>query len=145
MYIFSRILSTLGSVYLPLWLNEVHGVELVALVPLVSYMISFLSSLPMDYLIRCFGNNVMYFAGLVICIIGCIQIEIITSADSSKVMFYLIASCLGAGSSISMVCSLCSIADMVADHSEQSGSVYSIVTTADKLISGVIIMAIQTM
>lgn len=142
LYIFSRVLSVLTAVYIPFWLNEHTGVNLVAVVPLVSYIVSFLSSLPMDYFIRWFGHNVMYLSGVLICIIGCILIEM--SPDSSNTLFYIIASCLGAGSSISTVCSLCSIADMVADHSDQSASVYSIVTTADKLIFGIFIMAIQT-
>lgn len=142
LYIYSRVLSTIATVYIPLWLNEITGVELVALVPLVSFIVSFLSSLPMDYLIRWCGNNSMYFLGIAITEIGCILIEI--NFDSSKAHFYIIASCLGAGSSITMVCSLCSIADMIANHSDQSGSVYSIVTTADKFISGIIILIIQT-
>lgn len=142
LYIYSRVLSVLAIVYIPLWLDEHTGVNLVAVVPLISYIVSFLSSLPMDYFIRWFGHNFMYLSGVLIYIIGCILIEM--NHDSSNTMFYIIASCLGAGSSITTVCSLCSIADMVADHSDQSGSVYSIVSTADKLILGIFIMAIQT-
>lgn len=143
LYIYSRVISVMTIVYIPLWLNEHTGVNLVAVVPLTSYIVSFLSSLPMDYFIRWFGHNFMYLSGVLICIIGCILIEM-SHHDSSNIMFYVIACCLGAGSSITTICSLCSIADMVADHSHQSGSIYSIVSTADKLILGIFIMAIQT-
>lgn len=143
LYIYSRVLSTLSSVYIPLWLNEVCGVELVALIPLVSYVVSFLSSLPMDHFIRWFGHRVIYLLGVLISIVGCILIELSSDNDPSRAIIYAIACCLGAGSSITMVCSLCSIADMIADHPDQSGLVYSTITTADKLIVGVMIMAIQ--
>lgn len=143
LYVYSRVLITIASVYIPLWLNEHTGVELVAIVPMISYIVSFVSSLPMDKTIRCFGHKVTYLSGVLIFIVGCILVEISSNFESPRVIFFATACLFGAGSSITMICSLCLIADMIADHTEQSGYVYAVVTTADKLIAGILIMAIQ--
>lgn len=42
-----------------------------------------------------------------------------------------------------MVTSLCITADMIGSHSNQSGVVYSIVTFADKLITGIAVVIIE--
>ena len=144
LYIFSRVVATIASVYIPLWLNEQSGVELVALVPLASYVASFLASLPTDYFIRRFGHNSMYMAGVIVTVLGSILVEVIHDVESSKALYYIIGACFGIGGSVTLTCSLCLIADMLADDSNQSGIVYSTVTTGDKLICGILIMAIQS-
>lgn len=49
----------------------------------------------------------------------------------------------GAGSSITLVSSLCVTADLIGPHSHQGASVYSIVTFADKLVTGIAVVAIE--
>lgn len=49
----------------------------------------------------------------------------------------------GAGGSITMVTSLCITAEMIGSYSNQSGVVYSIVTFADKLITGIAVVIIE--
>lgn len=44
-----------------------------------------------------------------------------------------------------MISSLCLIANMIGKHADQSGSVYSAVTFADKLITGVAILIIESL
>ncbi|KPJ07620.1 putative MFS-type transporter C19orf28 [Papilio machaon] len=48
-----------------------------------------------------------------------------------------------AGSSITLVSSLCVTADLIGPHSHQGASVYSIVTFADKLVTGIAVVAIE--
>lgn len=50
---------------------------------------------------------------------------------------------LGAGSSITLVSSLCVTADLIGPHSHQGALIYSIVTFADKLVTGIAVVAIE--
>lgn len=44
-----------------------------------------------------------------------------------------------------MISSLCITADMIGPHADQSGFIYSAVTFADKLITGVVVIIIETL
>lgn len=143
LYVFSRVLLTIASVFISLWLNGLTGAKFVATVPLFLYFMSFLTSLPMYKLIRWFGHHFMYFLGIAIFLVGCVLVEISAKVEPSNVLFFGIAACFGIGSSVTIICSLCLIADMIEKKTEQSGFVYSTVTTADKLISGILIIIIQ--
>lgn len=49
----------------------------------------------------------------------------------------------GAGSSVTMVSSLCFTADLIGSHTENGAFIYSVVTFADKLLNGIAVMAIE--
>lgn len=143
--------------YIPLWLDDRlylaskmpgggdSSVEHIASVPMVSFLASFVSSLLVDKSHRFFSNKSLYFLGSVICILGCVLVETSLSTKLSNVRLYTIASLFGAGSSITMISSMCLIADMIGKHTEQSGFVYSAVTFADKFITGVAVLGIESL
>lgn len=47
------------------------------------------------------------------------------------------------GGAITMVTSLCITADLIGPNSEQGAAVYSVVTFADKLITGIAVVLIE--
>lgn len=160
LYVFSRIFTTTSLVYIPLWLNdrliqlskEPHlsvdtdtSVEHIATVPMVSFLASFVSSLFIDKTHRVLGHKSLYLLGSLTCIIGCLLVETSISVKLSNVRLYSIAILFGAGSSVTMISSLCLIANMIGKHADQSGFVYSAVTFADKLITGVAVLAIESL
>lgn len=166
LYVFARLFMTTGLVYIPLWLDERllqmsklqeqqisvgrlptsdSSVEHIATVPMVSFIASFVSSLLIGKLQRLLGHRVGYLLGSLLSIAGCFVVETTVSVKSSSVRLYFIAVLFGAGSSITMISSLCLIADMIGKHAEQSGFVYSAVTFADKLITGVAIVVIEVL
>ena len=49
----------------------------------------------------------------------------------------------GAGSSMTMVTSLCITADLIGSHTENGAFIYSAVTFADKVLNGVAVMIIE--
>lgn len=164
LYVFARIFSTTAMVYIPLWLNdrlyqvahyqsEPGTTEIVrsdagrahlAIIPMVSFIASFVSSVIMD---RChiLGHKSLYFIGSVLCVIGCLLIETSSTVLLTTLRLYSVACLFGAGSSITMISSLCLIANMIGKHADQSGFVYSAVTCADKLITGVAVLLIETL
>uniref|UniRef100_A0A2M4BIS1 Putative sugar transporter n=1 Tax=Anopheles marajoara TaxID=58244 RepID=A0A2M4BIS1_9DIPT len=158
LYVFSRLFMTTSLVYMPLWLDEqAHhqqdgaptgdqvNVEHLATVPLVSFLASFVASLVLKYTNRFISNSLVYFIGSLISISVCLWIAL-TAVDATFSTFalFVIAALFGAGSSITMVSSLCITADMIGKHAEQSGIIYSAVTFADKLVTGVVVVIIES-
>lgn len=155
-YVFSRLFMTTALVYIPLWLNERSlvpnsvessdaSIEHIATVPLVSFISSFAASMLMKYSHHCFGHQMCFFFGSIISIGACIMVEYAATADSSSYLLYIIATLFGSGSSVTMISSLCIIADMIGRHADQSGFIYSAVTFADKLITGIAIVVIESL
>lgn len=165
LYVFSRLFMTTALVYIPLWLDERSSnensfnnlslidpnvpadksVEHIATVPMVSFISSFLSSMAMKYSNRLFGHRTAYLLGSIISVTGCVFVAMATAADSSTIQLYGIAMLFGAGSSITMISSLCITAEMIGRHADQSGFIYSAVTFADKLITGIAVIVIETL
>lgn len=161
LYVFSRLFMTTALVYIPLWLDERSltpsvtlpadgsgadkSVEHIATVPMVSFISSFLSSMLMKYSHHIFGHKVAYLLGSTISITGCLLVSMAASPNSAAYLLYAIAMLFGAGSSITMISSLCITADMIGRHADQSGFIYSAVTFADKLITGVAVIIIESL
>lgn len=102
-----------------------------------------MASICMKYSNRIFGHRVAYLLGSVISISACVWVA--WAATASSVGLYGIALLFGAGSSITMVASLCITADMIGKHVDQGGFIYSAVTFADKLITGIVVVVIEAM
>lgn len=156
LYVFSRLFTTTALVYIPLWLDERlvqarrfpssdSSVEHIALIPMATFISSFLSSLLIERTNRVLGHHLSYLLGSMFCIAGCIIVELTVSALATNFRLYSIAILFGAGSSVTMISSLCMIADMIGKHADQGGFVYSAVTFADKLITGIAIVIIASL
>ncbi|CAH1639755.1 unnamed protein product [Spodoptera littoralis] len=149
LYVFSRLYWALSLVYVPLFLEErlvfnpSAGSELVASVPLVLYISSFFFSLLLKSKINRFGNQVAYLVGSLLSLLSCLWIAIAIDPNASIVQIYMVATLIGAGSSITLVSSLCVTADLIGPHSHQGAAIYSIVTFADKLVTGIAVVAIE--
>lgn len=160
LYVFSRLFMTTALVYIPLWLDERSrassssflakngddkNVEHIAIIPMISFLASFLSSMVMKYTNRLCGHQIAYLTGSMICISGCTSVVLGISSDSPAWRLYGVAMLFGAGSSITMISSLCITADMIGRHADQGGFIYSAVTFADKLITGIVVVVIESL
>lgn len=157
---------TTSLIYMPLWLDErawsppqtnssnvmnlieeaveTNAVEHLATVPLVSFVASFVSSILLKYCSRLFGHQMAYFIGSLFCIGGCLSVYFVTPTTSAVTELFGIAILFGAGSSVTMISSLCITADMIGSHSEKGGFIYSAVTFFDKLITGIVVAVIES-
>lgn len=122
-----------------------HSVEHIATVPLVSFMASFLASMAVKYSNRLFGHQVAYLLGSMASVGGCLWVALAAPPTASSLRLYGIAVLFGAGSSVTMISSLCITADMIGRHADQSGFIYSAVTFADKLITGIVVIVIEAL
>ncbi|KAJ0182484.1 hypothetical protein K1T71_001853 [Dendrolimus kikuchii] len=149
LYVFARLYWALSLVFVPLYLEErlsinpYMGTQLIASVPLVIYISSFFFTLLLKSRINSFGNQVAYLVGSILCLISSLWIAIGIDPFSSIVQIFLVATLIGAGCSIMLVSSLCITADLIGHHSHQGAAIYSIVTFADKLFTGIAIIIIQ--
>jgi Na+/melibiose symporter-like transporter len=133
---------------MPLWLNErMNGksIEYIATVPLASFVASFIAALVFRQSSRVIGHRVGYLVGSFISLMACVLVVVPTSFTTSIYMLYLTAAFYGAGSSVTMIASLCITADMIGPHTSQGGKIYSTVTFCDKLITGIAVFIIETM
>lgn len=158
LYVFSRLYLTTSLVYMPLWLNERAsqpttenptlaraGVENIAIIPLISFIASFLASMLFKKLDVVIGHKIQYLIGSIISITGCLWIEFAAKIDAPNYELYIVASLFGAGSSVTMIASLCITADMIGKHADQGGFIYSAVTFFDKLITGCVVVVIESL
>lgn len=159
---------TTSLVYMPLWLNERswkppspagnsllypytemiledRTIEHIATVPLMSFISSFVASMILKMVNRRIGHRVAYLIGSITSILGCLWVAEAASPDGSTIQLYLIAILFGAGSSVTMISSLCITADMIGPHADQGGFIYSAVTFCDKLITGIAVVIIETL
>ncbi|XP_030036252.1 major facilitator superfamily domain-containing protein 12 isoform X2 [Manduca sexta] len=149
LYVFSRLYWALSLVYVPLFLEErlsvnpSAGSELVASVPLVLYISSFFFSLLLKSKIHNCGHQMAYLIGSFMSLVSSLWIALAIDPHANIVQIYLVATLIGAGSSITLVSSLCVTADMIGPHSHQGAAIYSIVTFADKLVTGIAVVAIE--
>lgn len=160
LYVFSRLFMTTSLVYMPLWLNERayvptamtdalvnddRSVEDIATVPLASFIASFLASMLFKMSDRFIGHKVGYLIGSVVSFVGCAWVALAAAPDSKVWELYAVAFFFGAGSSVTMIASLCITADMIGPHADQGGFIYSAVTFCDKLITGIAVVIIETL
>ena len=163
LYVFSRLFMTTSLVYMPLWLNERsylpappttdppgifgdgNNIENIATVPLASFIASFIASMLFKQTDRFIGHKLGYLIGSIISFCGCAWVAIAADPTSSVYELYIVAIFFGAGSSITMIASLCITADMIGPHADQGGFIYSAVTFCDKLITGIAVVVIETM
>lgn len=175
LYVFSRLFCTTALVYIPLWLDErswtpaapaaalpfaafgkrysfrdagmVSGGNLshIAIIPLVSFVASFVASIWMKLANRCMGPKMAYLFGSMASLSACMWVAFAAPPAASSLELCLIAVLFGAGSSVTMISSLCITADMIGQHADQSGFIYSAVTFADKLITGIVVIVIEAL
>uniref|UniRef100_A0A7G3AZV7 Putative sugar transporter n=1 Tax=Lutzomyia longipalpis TaxID=7200 RepID=A0A7G3AZV7_LUTLO len=156
LYVFARLFMTTALIYIPLWIDERSAamaaeglstdksVDHIAIVPLVSFVASFVASLLLKSLNRFISHQVAYLFGSVVGIGGCVLVGLVSPSAALSILL-AVAVLFGIGSSITMISSLCITADMVGDNTDLGGFIYSAVTFADKLITGVAVLAIEAM
>ncbi|KAF5283596.1 hypothetical protein FQA39_LY17298 [Lamprigera yunnana] len=150
LYMASRLFTILNLIYIPLFLEERQSVSnssgddlrnAIAIVPLVSFASSFLTSIVLKFRTNQITDKCLYIIGSVLSLTACVWIAIQMNVDL-HFQIYGIATLTGMGSSSTMISSLCVTAEVAKNH-RFGGSVYSTVTFTDKLISGGMVLITQ--
>ncbi|KAJ1530953.1 hypothetical protein ONE63_005789 [Megalurothrips usitatus] len=142
LYMASRLFLTLSLVYMPLYLDESlnQDAETLASVPFASFVASFVASLAVKYSNSFVNTKIGYLIGAIVSLAGCVWVGV---GSGTGLQMYGVAVLMGAGSSITMVTSLCITADLIGPNTDSGAFVYGAVTFADKLFNGIAVMVIE--
>ncbi|KAI5708640.1 hypothetical protein M8J76_000108 [Diaphorina citri] len=153
LYTTSRLFLTISLIYMPVYINEYYSgtdSSIVASVPLVSFLASLAASLCLKSFQSCApssvwrNNQVVFVVGSLLGLFGCIIILWTPFNSEQQVLnVYAAAVCFGLGSSVTMVISLCSTANLVGTDTQYGAFIYSTVTFSDKLLNGLAVIIIE--
>lgn len=148
----ARFFTLITMVYTTVWLNAraedastVHEshVQNIVLVPMTAFIASFAASVALRQTHRFVGYRVTYLIGCLIGISGCIWVAVDRMLTVPEL--YLIAICYGSCHSTLMITSLSMTAEMIGEHVEQSGKIYSVTLFISKLSTGLAFFGFATM
>ncbi|KAK5639096.1 hypothetical protein RI129_011588 [Pyrocoelia pectoralis] len=96
-YMATRLFVNLSQVFIPLYLHETLNMvaSALALIPLIMYIGSFVTSMCIEKLNRSFGRKFAYVAGSGICVIACIWLGIRSGPQYTDYEIYVVAVLFG--------------------------------------------------
>lgn len=144
-YMSTRLFVNLSQVFIPLYLHETLNMvaSALALIPLIMFVGSFLTSLTIEKLNRIFGRRMSYIIGTLMGVSACIWIQLRSGPGFVDYEIYIVAVLFGAGGSIILVTSLGITADLIGDKTGSGAFVYGVMSFCDKLANGIAVVIIQ--
>ncbi|RZC40568.1 major facilitator superfamily domain-containing protein 12-like, partial [Asbolus verrucosus] len=160
-YMSTRLFVNLTQVFIPLYLHETldMAASALALIPLIMFIGSFITSMTIEKLNRWCGRKLSYIFGVGLGIIACIWIKLGSGDPLKQYQIHIIAVLIGkAGSavnvlsktiflgacgSITLVTSLGITADLIGDKTDSGAFIYGIMSFTDKLANGIAVVIIQ--
>ncbi|XP_022239401.1 major facilitator superfamily domain-containing protein 12-like [Limulus polyphemus] len=144
-YMASRMFVNLSQVYTPLYLQDTLRLprESIAIVPLVTYLSGFLSSLAMKPVSVKIGTKVTLLGGSIISIITCIWVFFGTTEAFISWQIYIVGGLFGIGGTTMLVASLAITADLIAHNTNSGAFVFGAMSFFDKLGNGAVVLLIQ--
>uniref|UniRef100_A0A1Y1LD93 Major facilitator superfamily (MFS) profile domain-containing protein n=1 Tax=Photinus pyralis TaxID=7054 RepID=A0A1Y1LD93_PHOPY len=144
-YMATRLFVNLSQVFIPLYLHETLNMvaSALALIPLIMYIGSFVTSMCIEKLNRSFGRRFAYVIGSALSLVACCWIGVRSGPQYTDYEIYVVAVLFGAGGSIILVTSLGITADLIGDKTGNGAFIYGIMSFTDKLANGVAVIIIQ--
>ena len=145
-YMVSRAALNMTIVYMSFFLVKTLEMDdtSLALVPIAMYVTSFVTTLRLSKISQRHGREKTFNFGAVVVVASSIICSIVGTSTLSNDNFVYIASIFfGLGLAIMLVGSLDFIADLVGVNLQYGAFVYGIMSFADKLMSGILIISIQ--
>ncbi|XP_066250431.1 major facilitator superfamily domain-containing protein 12-like [Euwallacea similis] len=144
-YMCSRLFINLTQVFITLYLHEALDMvaSALAVVPLIMYIASLVTSFVVGSINRTFGRKITYIFGTVLGVSACVFIRFGTGTLYVRYLIYLVACLLGSASSIVLVSSLGITTDLIGTRTNSGAFVYGVMSFVDKLANGMVVEAIQ--
>ncbi|CAG0885045.1 unnamed protein product [Darwinula stevensoni] len=146
LYMLARLFVNVTQVYIPLYLQDSLELkeESIAVIPLVMFIIGFLSSFGMKKLNQMAGRKITYALGAALGIGACIWVQL----GSESTLFrtyevYAVAALLGVSMTTVLITSLSITTDLIGQNIESGAFVYGAMSFCDKLANGVAVLLIQ--
>ncbi|GAB1604753.1 major facilitator superfamily domain-containing protein 12-like [Argonauta hians] len=141
-YMGTRLFINISQIYLPLYITDTIRLKPknIAIVPLVVYVFSFLTSLLMKLVNSTIGAKLTYAIGLVISMGFSIWIIFI---PVKSIQVFGAAALNGVGGSILLVTALSLATELIDTNTESAAFVYGTLSLLDKCANGVTVVVIQ--
>jgi Na+/melibiose symporter-like transporter len=145
-YTFVRLSVNISQVYLTFFVTETLAMSqsAVAVTPLLLYLAQLASTAASRRVAVRLGRRRSIFLGSALTVAACASMLFIQPGASAPVVYASVL-LLGAGLALSMVISVSVEADLVGNRLGSAAFVYGACSFADKLSSGVFVLAIQTL
>ena len=145
-YTFVRLSVNISQVYLTFFVTETLAMSqsAVAVTPLLLYLAQLASTAASRRVAVRLGRRRSIFLGSSLTVAACASMLFIQPGASAPVVYASVL-LLGAGLALSMVISVSIEADLVGNRLGSAAFVYGACSFADKLSSGVFVLAIQTL
>lgn len=146
-YMSSRLFVNLTQVFIPLYLHETLDMSAssLALMPLVMFIGSFITSLPLERVNRCLGRRLTFFLGSLLGFIACIWIHYGQGSPFRTYCIYVIALLIGSCGSVVLISSIGATTDFIGEKTRSGALVYGIMSFTDKLANGIAVIIIQNL
>lgn len=144
-YMSSRLFINLTQIFMTLYLHEALDMvsSALAIVPLTMYLASLGTSFAVGPITLNLGRKITYIFGVIIGLTGCLLIHWGKGEFYSTYLIFVVATLLGAASSIVLVSSLGVTADLIGTRTNSGAFVYGMMSFVDKLSNGVAVAIIQ--
>lgn len=145
-YMLSRLAMNITMVYMSFYLVKTLEMDdaALALVPATMYLSSFLTTLRLEKMNKKLGRNKSFYFGALANIIASVLCAFFGTQDIPQDNYVYIAFVIfGFGTAVTIVGSLSIIADLVGENLKWGAFVYGVMSFADKLAAGVVIIGIQ--
>lgn len=144
-YMATRLFVNLSQVYIPLYLQGFLNLpsELLAILPLVMFASSFLTSIIIQPLNVEFGRKLTYIYGTLLGLGACLWVQLGKDYYYANYEIYGVVMTFGCASSIMLVTSLGITADLIGADTNNGAFVYGLMSFSDKISNGVAVMLIQ--
>lgn len=146
-YMSSRLFVNLSQVFVPLYLHETLNMpaSTLALMPLIMFIGSFFTSLPLEKINRYFGRRITFILGAFLGLTACFWIHLGEGHEYTTYLIYIIAILIGSCGSIVLVTSVGITTDFIGEKTGSGALVYGIMSFTDKLANGVAVIIIQNL
>lgn len=144
-YMSSRLFINLSQVFIPMYLHETLDMTAssLALVPLIMYIGSFVTSLLIESINRFLGRSLTYTLGTILGITAAIWIKFGIGENYSTYYIYVVALILGAAGSIILVTSIGITTNFIGEDTHNGAFVFGVMSFTDKLSNGLAVVLIQ--
>ncbi|XP_029658093.1 major facilitator superfamily domain-containing protein 12 isoform X1 [Octopus sinensis] len=141
-YMATRLFLNISQIYLPLYVLDTIQLnkKYIAIVPLVVYIFSFLTTLIMKMVNSTIGAKMTFVIGLIISLSFSIWILFI---PINSMQVFGAAAFNGIGGSVILITSLSLTTELIATNTESAAFVYGSLSLVDKCANGIAVVVIQ--
>jgi len=148
-YMTTRIFVNLTQTYVPLYLQVTLQLpsSYVATIPLIMFLVGFVTSTVMKYLNRKIGRKATFLLGCSLGFASCLWILFGCKNDNMFVQYEVfgVAALIGAGGSTMLVTSLSVTAELIGQNCESAAFIYGAMSLTDKFANGLVVIAVQSL